>query len=560
MSIQKKLKKSFTRLILLTILTSIISLVMLKAVGTIYSTTVETGVDQIEYTKDLERHVVEENAYIESYLLGNENGLTKFEALTEVIEQKVTELDALFFKQQSKDALHKLKDSIEQYETFLYEVVALKQTGRTDEAIAMLRESEESRIDALLQEASAFSARISSSFDSATSVTNTISFMTLFVFVIIIGIAIYMGVRVVRRTNAQIVQPILQLHDSIADIANGRLNIRDVQFDTGDEVEALGQSFNTMKNKLHDFIHTLQQTSNVLNTSTTTMFHSMSNVSQSIEEVSADTNEMHSSASHIASSSKEGAFVMEETTQALQKVAESTHEVLELSVATTNLANEGVATITAAEHQVQGVYEITQATNDLMLKLMNQSAKIEEMSNVITTITDQTNLLALNASIEAARAGEHGKGFAVVADEVRKLAEQSKDAATEIVSLTAEIQQDTTNVNDAVHSSLKTVKESVAQLNLAGHSFIQINEAIVQIQKEMEEVSAASEQLSASSEQVSASIAGISGHIEQTSTQLQEVAQSMQLQSQEIHTIHSSTDAIHHQTEALEQQLNKFTT
>lgn len=148
---------------------------------------------------------------------------------------------------------------------------------------------------------------------------------------------------------------------------------------------------------------------------------------------------MYVSAKQIAQASNESAAAMEETTQAVQRVADSTHEILEMAIVTSKVANEGVTTITEAEKQVQGVLEITQMTNDLMDKLASQSAKIEEMSKMITTITDQTNLLVLNTSIEAARAGEHGKGFAVVADEVRQLAEQSKEAATEIVSLTARL-------------------------------------------------------------------------------------------------------------------------
>ena len=61
--------------------------------------------------------------------------------------------------------------------------------------------------------------------------------------------------------------------------------------------------------------------------------------------------------------------------------------------------------------------------------------KINELTDEILSISSQTNLLALNASIEAARAGEAGKGFAVVADEIRVLAENSKNTANNIQSI-----------------------------------------------------------------------------------------------------------------------------
>ncbi|WP_249727916.1 methyl-accepting chemotaxis protein, partial [Bacillus paralicheniformis] len=78
---------------------------------------------------------------------------------------------------------------------------------------------------------------------------------------------------------------------------------------------------------------------------------------------------------------------------------------------------------------------------------------------VITAIIKLTNLLALNVAIEAARAGEHEKGFAVVADEVRKLAEESKQSANQIVTLTQEIQEDTHNVEKAVFDGFHSVTD-----------------------------------------------------------------------------------------------------
>jgi hypothetical protein len=71
--------------------------------------------------------------------------------------------------------------------------------------------------------------------------------------------------------------------------------------------------------------------------------------------------------------------------------------------------------------------------------LIERTARVGSVVDLIRSIADQTNLLALNATIEAARAGDHGRGFAVVASEVKVLAQSTKESLTSIASLTDEI-------------------------------------------------------------------------------------------------------------------------
>ncbi len=84
---------------------------------------------------------------------------------------------------------------------------------------------------------------------------------------------------------------------------------------------------------------------------------------------------------------------------------------------------------------------------------------INRFVTVVSRIAEQTNLLALNAAIEAARAGTAGRGFAVVADEVRKLAEQTREAADDVVQLTAVVSTRVTSTTDAMRAGSARVSD-----------------------------------------------------------------------------------------------------
>jgi len=136
--------------------------------------------------------------------------------------------------------------------------------------------------------------------------------------------------------------------------------------------------------------------------------------------------------------------------------------------------------------------------------------RIADRIKIIDDIAYQTNLLALNAAIEAARAGEHGKGFAVVAAEVRKLAERSQVAAQEIgsvaersVALAERAGRLLGEIVPAIRKTADLVTEIAEASRKQSSGVAQINGAIGKLNAATQQNASASEQLAATAEEMS---------------------------------------------------------
>jgi methyl-accepting chemotaxis protein len=138
----------------------------------------------------------------------------------------------------------------------------------------------------------------------------------------------------------------------------------------------------------------------------------------SAEVLATGAAEVSATAQLLSHGSSESAAHVESASVSVQHISESaTHTAHHAAV------TEAVAAQASQEALAGG--RAVEQTVDAM-------KRIAEKIGIVGELAYQTNLLALNAAIEAARAGEHGRGFAVVASEVRKLAERSKVAAGEI--------------------------------------------------------------------------------------------------------------------------------
>ena len=224
-----------------------------------------------------------------------------------------------------------------------------------------------------------------------------------------------------------------------------------------------------------------------------------------------------------------GATNLAEGAQALAEGATDQAASVEEMLATMNELTNGLG---KCAQDVEDAYgkaqdcaqqaEVSQTEMEEMISTMqlisDTSGKIESIIGEIEDIAEQTNLLSLNASIEAARAGEAGRGFAVVAEQIRVLAEQSAKSAVNTrelignsvnqIGVGSDVALRTADVLKGVVSAVKDIadisRELSENIKLQVVSIEQADEGMNRISEVVESNSATAEESSATSEELSA--------------------------------------------------------
>ena len=209
-----------------------------------------------------------------------------------------------------------------------------------------------------------------------------------------------------------------------------------------DEIGAISRAVDILREQLVGVIGrieehsaTVMETSHRLNTDTETIFSTVEQVDQAVQDMAdgamSQADETQKATENIVlmgSMIEENSMEMEE----LNKTAEGMYSSSEVAARTLDTMEE---VNRKAQSAIELIYEQTNTTNE-------SAMKIKAATTLITSIAEETNLLSLNAAIEAARAGEQGRGFAVVAEQIQKLAEESNESAKQIGQIIALLMTD----------------------------------------------------------------------------------------------------------------------
>lgn len=289
-------------------------------------------------------------------------------------------------------------------------------------------------------------------------------------------IFIFLAVIFIYLSIQRGLKPLEGLISETEEIATGNLGVKINVLNKEDEIGKLSASFNVMVVKLREMIDAINQ--------------GVMQINGNSENISSGSQQLSSGASEQASSLEEISSTMEEIGAQVEHNAHHAKETLKVSLEATEKMSE--------------VLEKSKKT-------LLSNSEIAEKITIITEIANQTNILALNAAIEAARAGTAGKGFAVVASEVRKLAENSKNAAEEIVGLVEEalkLSESTEIIISETIPQIKNTTDLVEEINASSQEqnsgIAQINNAIQQLNGITQQNASSSEELASNAEEMTA--------------------------------------------------------
>ncbi|MDC7302421.1 methyl-accepting chemotaxis protein [Agathobacter ruminis] len=359
-----------------------------------------------------------------------------------------------------------LASCIDKYKSAVENVISYAQTGDAIMAITVLTSDYESVNNALESSYQAVEDSIQAlsenlgNYLGGVKADASVKGIILLVIVVVIILAsliiTYFRVsRIIKRMTQELDLIIQNIQNGNGDLT-ARIHTR-----TSTELQTISNGINLFIETLQEIIRGVKDGAVVLTTSAESMTGQIQRASDNITNTSAALEELSASMDTVSATATEIDDNLAEVKAATARIHEEAANGSLTAADIRKEADEIKQLASQKKNDTGSKMEELSITLQQSVKDSEKVGQINELTNEILTIASQTNLLALNASIEAARAGEAGRGFAVVADEISTLADNSRQTASNIQSISVEVTEAVRTLSDHALEVIAFINENV---------------------------------------------------------------------------------------------------
>ena len=377
------------------------------------------------------------------------------------------------------------------------------------------------------------------------------------IFIIGTVLALFIVIPATLFIASRIAKPLELLKHQAEKVAAGDFTQR-VDIEGKDEIAALADVFNQMRDALRNLIRKVQEKSEHMAAASEELTASAEQTSQAATQVAVSITNVAEGAHKQMISVEEASSIATTMSNNVKLIAKDSDNAVDGARIAAKQADQGTNDVDIMVKNMLEIEESVSSSAQVISKLGEQSKRIGQITDTISSIASQTNLLALNAAIEAARAGEQGRGFAVVAEEVRKLAEEVQKAAQKISEEIAMVQKDTEAAVISMATGNVKVKAGVDSVHLVGTNLKSIATLVHNSSSGMENVRVTLNKIIDGSQRIDASVKTIDSISQASTDEAQMVSAAAEEQLASMDEISSASKSLAQMAQELQNAIAVF--
>lgn len=352
--------------------------------------------------------------------------------------------------------------------------------------------------------------------------------------------------------------PIKKIAKAVDVVAAGHLNLQELKIKNRDEIGHLNDSFRIMTRNVNELIGSVQNSADVVLSSSQALENIVHETTLSINEVAVSVEEIARSSGDQASETEKGAERVRILAGQIDQVAKLVVNTDETAADTALLGSKGLTAMDLLSQKSEENSKAAEKVGMIINEVDRSAIEIGAIADAIGEISAQTNLLSLNAAIEAARAGEQGRGFAVVAEEVRKLATRAAVSAAQVRERINGVQEKSKAAVEAMEEGQQIASDQHLAVTAAKKLIVEILNSLDTISADLQTMKGYSLDMETEKNEIVSIFETFSASTEENSAATQQVSAATEEQLASVNQIVMSTQELKNLAEKFREAVNAF--